>query len=744
MRRGRGKSGAHTARSAERSHPGNLCQSERTGWEDTGCRGFVLALARRSRGIGSGTPSSKSDEGPKRSARERTRGKTPKSALPGSWIAVALLSSALAGQSLVQKSDNRRDFDQAREAAQTSLARGIAEGGRSATEGRDAISSPRTVTEIGHAARMLEIGATETYRLDRVIVKFHDAWAARLPHAEPASESGAREIRGRDLRLSKRTLEATLDAGSRQTERAPLALHARRVEALFERSAEDLAAERRAIRASRPNARLADLANFYRVAIHSREDGVRLLRTLAGHPCIETAYPEFTAKAHVPAQSDQRNRRKTADIATPQFEARQEYPGAGPDGIGFLPARGTIGVNGNSAQKIVQIEGAWTLGHEDIPQLDARRVLGPLKFGAWDVRTWRDHGTAAVGILSAARNGFGVRGVVPRSQIYVSSVTAGGGNAVSRATKIAGPGDVFSSSLVYAVTLGKNGFHAPFDLPQDVYDAVRIAVAKGIVITCAAGNTGNDLSNSAIYGTRYASHATPSGAWIIGATFRGARKKVSWSNYGDHVKFSAWGVSITTTAYGQLFRSAREAERRDYTHVFGGTSAASPQVAGVAAAIQSTLSQNRGRVLKVDELEQLMTKSGTSVAGRVGPRPNLSAALDQLAIRGELRLPEEARRGRAATCRIDASNGEQFVLLLSTSKQRIQSPFFARAILIGLDQIFAAVSGSISANGHADIVLPIPASERLAGASIYAQSILVGTKRISGMELSNAVELWIR
>ena len=52
------------------------------------------------------------------------------------------------------------------------------------------------------------------------------------------------------------------------------------------------------------------------------------------------------------------------------------------------------------------------------------------------------------------------------------------------------------------------------DVPtnQEPLDAAQEAGAKGIVVTLAAGNTGNDLANPTLYGARYANNATPSGA----------------------------------------------------------------------------------------------------------------------------------------------------------------------------------------------------------------------------------------
>lgn len=568
------------------------------------------------------------------------------------------------------------------------------------------------------------------YWQDRLILKFSDT---------------------RRVRLADRQDRDDMLAASRAATRE--ALRGLRIEPVFSRPSAELEAERRAILAASPHLDLADLANYYRVFTSGRAATRRLLEILLDDPTVETAYPEFHPGAGVPAQGQSARTvavlapgggtSRTAPIRTPSFEDQQHWLGRAPSGLGMLPAQDCVGAQGHAAQTIVQIEGAWSFGHEDLPQLTAASVLGSRDFGSWNARVWRDHGTAAVGILHSARNRFGTRGIVPESKLLVASVARGHGDAVSRATRVARAGDVFTSSLVFAVYLGNRGFHAPFDLPQDVYDAIRIAVAKGIVVTVAAGNTGNDLGNTQLYGFRYDSNATPSGAWICGATLRDRRKAVSWSNYGDAVRFSAWGSDVATTAYGHLFHDPARPEQRDYTNVFGGTSAASPQIAGAAAAVQSVAWQTYRKTLGVEELAKALERHATPIDGRVGPRPDIDGTLRGLGLVDGLRLATEAYPGDTLRFRLALGNSESFVLLGATRQTSIPVPGFRFPILVDPSSVVTLDVGTNLRSGPFDFRLKLPPNESLGGLELFYQAVRLNSKTM-GIDLTNAVRAWLR
>jgi hypothetical protein len=69
---------------------------------------------------------------------------------------------------------------------------------------------------------------------------------------------------------------------------------------------------------------------------------------------------------------------------------------------------------------------------------------------------------------------------------------------------------------------------------------------------------------------------------------------------------------------------------RHYTNEFGGTSSASPIVAGAAILLESYAKQH-GRVLSPQEVRDILSHTGTPQTGNtnqhIGPRPDLSRAL---------------------------------------------------------------------------------------------------------------------
>ncbi len=604
------------------------------------------------------------------------------------------------------------------------------------------VRSPRHVTRPSETQE-LRLDPRSYYQ-DRLIVKFVEGARVRLrdmPAHGPTRTSQARL--GADL-----TSPDGLDL--RATHALLAALPIARV---FTRTVQDLEAERAAL-TKRAHALAAalppDLNNYYQVRTRGRNETLRVLRGLLADPAVETAYPEFSLRAAVPAQGRTKatkaatdNRRNVSPIQTPFLEGAQRNLAAAPSGLGFLPALGIAGVEGRPDQNVVQVEAAWYFGHEDLPQLIRSRILGPKSFGYLDIKVWRDHGTATVGVISASRDNKGVRGIVPRSKLWVSSTIRGNGNAVSRATKIAKPGDMFTSSLVHAVYYRARGYHTPFDLPQDAYDAVRIAVLKGIVVTCAAGNTGADLANTAIYGTRYLPQSSPSGAIIVGATLGAQNKKVTWSNYGSVVKLSAWGSSVPTTAYGHAFRAPESPNLRSYTTFFGGTSAASPQVGSIAASLQSVAITQTGKPLSPNQVLAVLRRYGTPIAGGVGPRPNLEGTLEALGLVSGLRAVGETIPGGKLTLALELQSNELFILLASLRPQRLPAQGFSFPVLIDPATMFVVSAGSMPLRSPLLQPLRVPGGERLIGAHLYFQSVRFSPKT-RNLDLTNAVDVWLR
>ncbi|MHB1309273.1 MAG: S8 family serine peptidase [Limisphaerales bacterium] len=189
---------------------------------------------------------------------------------------------------------------------------------------------------------------------------------------------------------------------------------------------------------------------------------------------------------------------------------------------------------------------------------------------------WEDdngHGTHVGGTAAAIDNGYGVVGVAPGARLTAVKVLDQNGSG-SLSGVIAGVDWVAARPERFEVanmSLG-GGFS------QAENDAVRKAVAKGIVFVVAAGNDSADAGSyspasepTAITVSALAdSDGLPEG--LGGSTLYGDDDTfASFSNFGSAIDICAPGVDILSTAVGGGFALG------------SGTSMASPHVAGAAA-----------------------------------------------------------------------------------------------------------------------------------------------------------------
>jgi serine protease len=172
--------------------------------------------------------------------------------------------------------------------------------------------------------------------------------------------------------------------------------------------------------------------------------------------------------------------------------------------------------------------------------------------------------------------------------------------------------------------------YLPVEYADDVFDVIRAASDRGVIVIEAAGNGFADLDRF----RNLRREDRNSGAIVIGA---GAppregfsdRARLDFSNYGSRVDVQAWGRKVATLDYGDL--QACDGVDRHYTGEFSGTSSASPIVAGAAVLLESYARAQLGRPLSPLELRALLRATGTPQMGDlrepIGPRPDLAKAL---------------------------------------------------------------------------------------------------------------------
>jgi subtilisin family serine protease len=194
-----------------------------------------------------------------------------------------------------------------------------------------------------------------------------------------------------------------------------------------------------------------------------------------------------------------------------------------------------------------------------------------------------------------------------------------------------GPGDVL---LLEAQTNFNTLSMLPVEVETAVFDAVRHVTNNGIVVVEAAGNGGHDLDTFVNGSNRHvldrgSKDFRDSGAIIVGAASSTApHTRLSFSCHGSRVDCYAWGENIDTSGDGWQGNATNT-----YTGAFGGTSGASPIVAGAAVLLQSWRKSRQGKVYSPEILRDMMgsalnTASANPATDRIGVMPNLRALLE--------------------------------------------------------------------------------------------------------------------
>jgi len=208
------------------------------------------------------------------------------------------------------------------------------------------------------------------------------------------------------------------------------------------------------------------------------------------------------------------------------------------------------------------------------------------------------HGTHVAGIIAAERNnGLGVNGVAQNVQIM--------------SVRAVPNGDEYDKDIAlairYAVDNGAQIINCSFGKSfspnaEWVYDAIRYAASKDVLIVHAAGNDGIDLDDPT--NTNFPNDHQYKGAEIsdnvitVGALAPkyGSEMVATFSNYGkQNVDVFAPGDDIYSTVPFSSYKSQ------------GGTSMAAPAVAGVAALIRSYHPS-----FTAAEVKQILMQSGVT------------------------------------------------------------------------------------------------------------------------------------
>lgn len=451
---------------------------------------------------------------------------------------------------------------------------------------------------------------------------------------------------------------------------------------------------------------LRSLRSYWRIDARHVGDIDSLIADLNRLREVAIAYPEHavtTPTVPVTPEDD-------------EFSDQQGYLDPAPDGI---DARWTWTQKNCQGEGVAlyDLEGAWNQHHPDLKNglpitepihgINGRNIMVSDDQGITRALDSGNHGTAVLGITVARDNRRGIVGIAPAvSDVkLVSYYQQDGGQSVSNSTH------TVASAILAAVDAMRAGDVLllevqlvpellPIEAEDALFDAIRLAVAHGIVVIEAAGNGSKNLdeylneAQVAVFGSAvfvpfslsildatvgpFAGHFRDSGAIMVGAA-RSDSPHPRWdeipgelgSNYGARVDCYAWGENVMTLGYGDVssqncsppsgdpdlgqgpdldhgtvvVASAIEDDNGGgggggtggglecYTHLFGGTSAASAIIAGAALVLQGKYQATTGSRLSPGQMRRLLsdadsgTEQGSDIAGNIGVMPDLKAII---------------------------------------------------------------------------------------------------------------------
>ena len=230
------------------------------------------------------------------------------------------------------------------------------------------------------------------------------------------------------------------------------------------------------------------------------------------------------------------------------------------------------------------------------------------------------HGTHVAGIIGAQNgNNLGIDGIARNVEI-MSVRTVPNGDERDK--------DV-ANAIRYAVDNGAKiinmSFGKAFSPEKDiVWDAIKYATDKNVLLVHAAGNDNKDIDTESNYPTNYKDGKEYSNTWLtVGASSRYNNAiKASFSNFGkEQVDIFAPGLEIYSTVPESEYDWAQ------------GTSMAAPAVSGVAALVWSYYPR-----LTAQQLRKILMDSGNETEGLLDQSKNAKTvdALKALQLASEL------------------------------------------------------------------------------------------------------------
>ena len=323
--------------------------------------------------------------------------------------------------------------------------------------------------------------------------------------------------------------------------------------------------------------RLRGGSQVEKIDLTAGQDLASVVAQLSADPAVEFAEPNFTVHSEQSAPNDQR--------FGEQWALRNSGQAGGQSGADIGADGAWRATTGAPETVIAVLDSGVDFTHLDLARnrwANAReRVNGrdddhdgfTDDLYGWD---WiadsnqavdqNGHGTAVAGIIAAeGNNGRGVAGVLWRASLMSL-----------RVLDQTGTGDVAAAveAIDYAAAHGAQVINISWGTDAEsvaLKDSITRAGARGVLVVCAAGNSGRNAD-----GTPYYPAAFELPNIVAVAATDSADNLTVWSNWGVvHVAVGAPGVNILTTKRGGSYWTV------------SGTSAAAPLVSGVAGLVKT-------------------------------------------------------------------------------------------------------------------------------------------------------------
>jgi subtilisin family serine protease len=207
------------------------------------------------------------------------------------------------------------------------------------------------------------------------------------------------------------------------------------------------------------------------------------------------------------------------------------------------------------------------------------------------------HGTHVAGIILASRNnGIGMNGVAHNAKLMTIRAVPDGDERdkdVALAIRYAADNGAKVVNMSFGKSFSPNS--------EWVFDAIKYAEQKDVLLVHAAGNDGSDIDNGNNWPNDSANNINEiADNWLsVGAMSISLDEQLPayFSNYGEkNVDIFAPGVQIYSTVPQNKYAK------------YNGTSMASPEVAGVAALVRSYYPE-----LSASQVKHIIMNSGTKI-----------------------------------------------------------------------------------------------------------------------------------